>query len=80
MKVRLKLFATYRRFLPPANQGKSCELEIPDGTRVDDVLTRFNVPVQEGVSVILVNGRDAAPGQILKDGDVIAVFPALAGG
>lgn len=80
MKVTLKLFATFRRYLPPDSQGNACELETPEGTRVEDVLTQFNVPIQKGASVILVNSHSAAPDQILNEGDVIAAFPALAGG
>jgi molybdopterin converting factor small subunit len=80
MKVRLKLFATYRRHLPPGTQGCACDLAVPAKTRVVDLLSRFDIPTDDGASAVLVNGRSADAERPLEDGDVVAVFPALAGG
>ena len=80
MRVTLKLFATYRRYLPPESVGNACDVDVPTGMPVIDLLTRFGVPYESGASVILVNGRGASPEQALKAGDVVAAFPALAGG
>ena len=79
MKVRLKLFATFRRYLPPGAQGSACDVEIPDGAQVSELLSRFGVPDKESL-IILIIGRDASPDRILQDGDIVAVFPAMAGG
>jgi len=79
MKVRLKLFATFRRHLPTGTQGSACDVEVPDGTKVSDLLSRFGVPDKESL-MILVNGRDAGPDRVLRDGDIVAIFPAVAGG
>ncbi len=79
MKVRLKLFAVFRRYLPPGTQGSACEVEVPENAAVGDLLSRFGVPQKEP-RMILVNGRDAGADRILQDGDVVAVFPTLAGG
>ncbi len=80
MRVTLKLFATYRRHLPPGSVGNTCVLDAPAGTPVLDLLARFGVPHGPGESVVLVNGRDASPEQTLEAGDVVAAFPAIAGG
>jgi molybdopterin converting factor small subunit len=77
--ITLKLFATFRRYLPPDSQGPACHLEVPVGTPVAEVLNRFEVPT-DGAAVILVNGHTAEPTQALQEGDVVAVFPAMAGG
>lgn len=79
MNVRLKLFATLRRYLPTGTQGSACEVEVPDGAQVSDLLSRFGVPEKESL-MILVNGRDAGPDRVLQDGDVVAAFPTMAGG
>ncbi len=79
MNVQLKLFATLRQYLPPGSRGNSCEVEVPAGTRVSDLLARFGVPTG-GSLVILVNGRDADPHRALEEGDVVSVFLAMAGG
>jgi molybdopterin converting factor small subunit len=55
-------------------------LDVPAGTRAIDLLARFGVPTGDRVSVILVNGRSVEPERVLEEGDVIAAFPALAGG
>ncbi len=80
MRVTLKLFATYRRYLPPGNVGNACDVDVPTGMPVIDLLTRLGVPHEPGASVILVNGRGVPPEQALEAGDVVAAFPALAGG
>jgi molybdopterin converting factor small subunit len=79
MKVQLKLFATFRPYLPPGTQGNSTMVEIPAGERVRDLLARFDVPEKESM-MLLVNGRGAGLDQALEDNDVVAVFPAMAGG
>jgi sulfur carrier protein ThiS len=79
MNVQLKLFATLRRYLPDGAVGNRCQVEAPKDTRVRDLLARFGVPEKESL-VILVNGRDAPADCVLQEGDVVAVFPAMAGG
>jgi molybdopterin converting factor small subunit len=79
MKVELKLFATFRQYLPPGTVGSAANVEIAAGARVSDLLSRFGVPHQ-GSTMILVNGRAAGLEQVLEENDVVAVFPAMAGG
>ena len=79
MKVRLKLFATFRRYLPPGAQGSACDVEVPNGAQVSELLSQLDLP-EKGPLMILVNGRDAGPDRVLQDADVIAIFPAVAGG
>ena len=79
MRITLKLFATYRRYLPPDAQGNACQLDVSAGTSVAEVLSWFDVPT-DGGAVLLVNGRTADLGQALKEGDAVAAFPAMAGG
>jgi molybdopterin converting factor small subunit len=80
LNIQLKLFASYRQHLPPDSRGGVCDLDVPAGTRAIDLLARFGVPTGDRVSVILVNGRSVEPERVLEEGDVIAAFPALAGG
>ena len=78
MRVRIKLLATYRRYLPPG-ASSPYELEIPVETCVEDLLARLPVP-QEEAKVVLVNGLGPQPGQVLREGDILCLFPAAAGG
>ncbi len=79
MEVRLKLFATFRQYLPPGAAGSAVTVDVERGTAVRDLLARFQVP-EKASMMVLVNGRWAEPGQVLEEDDVVAVFPAMAGG
>jgi sulfur carrier protein ThiS len=79
VKVQIKLLATYGRYLPPGTESSSYETEIPEGTRVEDLLRRLPLPPNHA-SVVLVNGRGPEPEQVLQEGDVVCLFPAMAGG
>ncbi|MGB9776592.1 MAG: MoaD/ThiS family protein [Anaerolineae bacterium] len=78
MKIRIKLLAHYQQYLPPNCSSSSYEAEVPAEARVEDVLAGLPVPVEE--SVVLVNGRTPQPGQVLREGDVLCLFPAIGGG
>jgi molybdopterin converting factor small subunit len=79
MKVQLRLFATFRSYLPAGTRGSAVDVEVPAGTHVRELLARFDVP-EKGSMMLLVNGRGADLSQVLEDNDVVAVFPAMAGG
>ena len=77
MIVRIKFFAGLREFLPAGESPHTAEFE--DGATVADVFRALGVP-PEKPRIILVNGRHAGPDQVLADGDLLAVFPPVAGG
>jgi hypothetical protein len=79
MKVYVKLFATYKKYLPPDIEGNVIETEVAPGTSVLELLTSYEVPVDQ-TSVLLVNGHTPEPGQVLEPEDVVSAFPAIAGG
>ena len=79
MKVYLRLFGTYRKYLPTSAQGSTCNLEVPVGTRIEGLQAQIPIPSDENL-VILINGRSPRAGQVLEEGDTIAIFPAMAGG
>jgi molybdopterin converting factor small subunit len=79
VKVAVHLTATLRAYLPPGTRGDSVVLDLPDGTTVDQVVHSLRIPpAMERLTV--VNGQDATPDQRLVEGDVLSVFPPLAGG
>lgn len=79
MKVAVHLTATLRAYLPPGTRGDSVVLDVPDGTTVDQVVHSLRIP-SELERLTVVNGLDATPDQGLVEGDVLSVFPPLAGG
>ncbi len=79
MEIEVKLFATLRDYLPEESSRFSCKMEIDSHTRVQDILSKLKMP-EEMPKIILVNGIHGKKDQILKDGDVLSVFPPVAGG
>ena len=80
MKITVRLLASYRRYLPEGHDEQAgYPLDVPSGTRVSDVLAGLPVP-QDDPFTTLVNGRHAQREQVLRAGDVMAVFPAVGGG
>jgi molybdopterin converting factor small subunit len=79
MKVKLKLLATYRNVLPPEAAEGEIVLSISGEVSANDLVKRYGIPADES-SVILVNGLTPKPGDYLRDGDTVFVFPAIAGG
>ena len=82
MKVTFKLFATLMEHLPPEANGHELPLEVDDNTSAYDLIDRYNVP-RELAHLVLVNGVYLQPEERelpLKENDVLAVFPPVAGG
>jgi sulfur carrier protein ThiS len=84
MKAALKLFASLARFLPPEAQRTSrIDLELEPGFTVQALIDRYRIP-PEHCSLVLLNGVFVPPGEratrILVEGDVLAIWPPVAGG
>ena len=83
MKIRLKLFATLRDYLPDDAVGSAVDIEVPDDASPNSILDRYHVP-HRLCHLVLINGVYAEPEQrgsaILKDGDSLAIWPPVAGG
>ncbi len=88
MEITLKLFATLGDYLPPEFNGRTrmhnqLALDVDEATTVQSVIEKFNVPPPMAY-LVLVNGvfvpRDARAARLLREGDVLAVWPPIAGG
>mgnify|MGYP000689257933 CR=1 FL=1 len=74
MEIEVRLFAGLRE-----GRFKERDLEVPEASRLGDVLRRLDIPEEE-VSLPLVNGRYSQMDRILQAGDVLSLFPAVGGG
>jgi sulfur carrier protein ThiS len=84
MKITFKLYANLTDYLPPeVRTSNQMPLELPDGTAIAKVIEPFGLPAKM-VHLVLVNGVYVAPDQrlsrVLHDGDVLAIWPPIAGG
>lgn len=84
MRVTFKLYAMLADHLPDAaRKTNSLELDVPSGRTVGQVIDEFNLPPKL-VHLVLVNGNYVPPaeraGRALAEGDVLAIWPPIAGG
>ncbi|WP_334188628.1 MoaD/ThiS family protein [Noviherbaspirillum sp.] len=83
MKVTFKLFASLTDYLPAERKYNAVELDVEPATTIGDLIVRFRLP-EKLVHLVLVNGRYIAPADrpamALQDGDVLAIWPPVAGG
>ncbi len=79
MKIQVQLYATLSQYLPKGAQNRKAVMEFDDGLTVGKVIDQLGIP-KEHPNMVLINGIHAKDDVPLKDGDVVAVFPPLAGG
>lgn len=84
MQITFKLYAMLGDFLPPEHRRDNrMPLELPQGATIAQALEPFQLPPRL-VHLVLVNGRYVAPearaDHVLADGDVLAIWPPIAGG
>lgn len=74
MKVEIRLFATFRN-----GRWKNKVMDFEDDIRINDVLLHLDIRA-DALGIALINGRHSDIDEILKDGDVLALFPPIGGG
>ncbi|MDT7929840.1 MULTISPECIES: sulfur carrier protein ThiS [unclassified Tepidimonas] len=83
MRITLKLFATLGDYLPAGARFNQVELDVPEGSTVQALIERYQLPPRL-VHLVLVNGVFVPPAdraqRALAAGDVVAVWPPIAGG
>lgn len=79
IKVKVKLYATLRKYLPGTEIGEAVEFEISEGTTINELLDKIGVENKE-IKITLINGVKKDLEYILKDGDLLVVFPPVGGG
>jgi sulfur carrier protein ThiS len=83
VNITLKMYASLAKYLPPDAERNVVAIEIADGASVHEVIDRFHVP-REAAHLVLVNGVYVPPedrdGPAFTEGDVLAVWPPVAGG
>jgi molybdopterin converting factor small subunit len=79
VKIEVRLFANLAAHLPSGTRGDAATLDVPDAATVADVIRRLQIP-EELPRLVLVNGREADSDAALVAGDVVTLYPPLAGG
>ena len=83
MQVTVKLYAHLGRHLPPHAVDNAAELQVTDGTTPADIIRKLNVP-EDSCRLVLINGLFVPPSERgrrdLREHDVLAIWPPIAGG
>jgi sulfur-carrier protein len=84
MKITLKLFASLTDYLPAADRSSNVtQLDVAENASILQIIEPFGLPPKL-VHLVLVNGTYIYPEQrgtqVLAEGDVLAIWPPIAGG
>jgi len=84
MKITFKLFASLTDYLPlQARYSNVLELDIAQDASISQIIEPFGLPPKM-VHLVLINGKYIEPDrrltQRLVEGDVLAIWPPIAGG
>ena len=84
MKITFKLFASLTDYLPvEARYTNVIELDIAPNATISQIIEPFGMPPKL-VHLVLINGKYIEPDkrltQTLVEGDVLAIWPPIAGG
>lgn len=72
--IEVRLFATLRQ-----GRQKIYQLEADGFSCAGQLISHFEIPPEE-VSILLINGFHSKPGDPVKDGDIVSLFPPVGGG
>lgn len=72
--IEVRFFATLRD-----GRGKVTQIDPENAAVAGDILRLCGIEPEE-VSILLINGFHSKPGDGVKDGDVISLFPPVGGG
>ena len=83
MHLTVKLYAGLSPYLPASAKNNVTHLDTADDTTPADIISEFKLP-PELVHIVLLNGVYIRPedrgSAILKEGDVLSMWPPVAGG
>jgi molybdopterin converting factor small subunit len=84
MEIELKLFMMFKKYGPPDQVDGRSRMQIEPGTQFIDILKKISMPIEED-KIIVINGIshkqcDEVNALAIKNGDIVAIFPPIAGG
>lgn len=78
--IEVRLFASLRKYLPPNGDGTKVNLQVPHGSRLDELIERLGVPPQLAQLVLVDGVHETNHQRTLVDGAILSIFPPVAGG
>jgi len=84
MRITFKLYATLQHLLPAGAVRNVSQIDVPEDASLNQIIDQHQIP-RELAHLVLINGvfqcesdRDAP--NALKENDVLAIWPPVAGG
>ena len=68
-----------RTHLPPNGDGRRAFLDVPEGATVAEVIAQLGIRA-ELAKLLMVDGVQGDQATVLREGNVLSVFPPIAGG
>lgn len=84
MQITFKLYATLGDLLPSHAVRNVAKIQVDDNATLHSIIDEYRVP-RELAHLVLINGvfvcdADRDQAGLLKEGDVLAIWPPVAGG
>jgi sulfur carrier protein ThiS len=83
MQIYIEFYASLMKYLPPGKSRFRRELKVDEGLILNRVIEQFHISVEEA-HIVLVNGHfvcgEDREGRALIEGDVVSIWPPVAGG
>ena len=85
MKVEVRMFAYFDKYLPPGAKGRKAVVELPESANVQTLVRHLGIPEEEMEGdympyVVILNGEHTLHDAPLSEGDQVSLFPPLPGG
>lgn len=77
MKISVHLFLNLTKYSPTGESR--FDIDLDERATIGRLLENLSIPLKPD-KVILVNGRQAGRDHVLEAGDLVVVFPPVAGG
>lgn len=79
MFVKVKLFATLRKYYPEVPLGESFNVTLDSGSTIAQLYEHLRIP-EEQIKITLVNGLYCERTHVLSDEDEVGIFSPVGGG
>jgi sulfur carrier protein ThiS len=83
MQINIEFYASLMQYLPPGKSRFRREIRVDDAQRLDKLIEQFHIP-EKMAHIVLVNGKfvdaDKRQERELVEGDVVSIWPPVAGG
>lgn len=71
---------TILQLITEAGVTRKVNLELPPGTTLAVILDILNIKFPADGLILIINGRVAGLTDVLSDGDIVHIIPAISGG